>query len=128
MGNLPSGMLSLRQRDPPATSRQAPRFLAAVYNDQLRQLTPSLVEKKLGWLEDYRAALSRWEELWLISEQICTGVRAEGYHGALTASLQSQLPAPVTESGALLIAQVLEFSNRVQAEVGKYAVCLVAVK
>ena len=88
-------------------------------DDQLRDLTPSLVEKKLGWLEDYRAALSRWEELWLISEQVCAVVRAEGYHGTLTTSLKSQLPAPVTESAALLIAQVLEFSDRVQAEVGE---------
>ena len=88
-------------------------------DDQLRQLTPSLIEKKLGWLEDYRAALSQWEELWLISEQVCAVVRAEGYHGTLTTSLKSQLPAPVTESAASLIAQVLEFSDRVQTEAGE---------
>ena len=88
-------------------------------DDQLRQLTPSLIEKKLSWLEDYRAALSRWEELWLISEQVCAVVRAEGYHGTLTTSLKSQLPAPVTESAASLIAQVLEFSDRVQTEAGE---------
>lgn len=88
-------------------------------DDQLRQLTPSLIEKKLGWLEDYRAALSRWEELWLISEQVCAVVRAEGYHGTLTTSLKSRLPAPVTESAASLIAHVLEFSDRVQTEAGE---------
>ena len=88
-------------------------------DDQLRQLTPTLIEKKLGWLENYREALSRWEELWLMSEQVCAVVRAEGYHATLTTSLKSQLPGPVTESAALLTAQVLEFSDRVQAEVGE---------
>ena len=87
-------------------------------DDQVRPLTPSLIKNKLGWLEDYRAALSRWEELWLISEQVCAVVRNEGYHQALTTSLKSQLPAPVTEAAASLLAQVFEFSDRVQAEVG----------
>ena len=88
-------------------------------DNQLRQLTPSLIEKKLGWLENYREALSRWEELWLISEQVCAVVRAEGYHATLTNSLKSQLAAPVTESGGLLISQVLEFSDSVQTRVGE---------
>ena len=84
--------------------------------DPLHQLTPSLMENKLGWLEEYRAARARWEELWLISEQVCAVVRKEGYHQALTTRLKSQLPAPVTESAASLMAQVFEFSDRVQAE------------
>ena len=88
-------------------------------DDQLRQLTPSLVENKLAWLDDYREALSRWEELWLISEQVCAVVRAEGYHATLTTSLKSQLPSPVTESAALLMTQVLEFADTVQAEAGE---------
>ena len=87
-------------------------------DEQRVQLTPSLVENKLGWLDDYKAALSRWEELWLISEQVCAVVRAEGYHATLTTSLKSQLPAPVTEEAVLLVTQVLGFSDTVQASVG----------
>lgn len=87
-------------------------------DDQLRPLTPSLIKDKLGWLKEYQAALARWEELWLISEQVCAVVRKEGDHPALTTRLKSQLPAPVTEAAASLLAQVFEFSDRVQAEVG----------
>ena len=85
-------------------------------DEQRRHLTPSLIEHKLGWLEDYRAALARWEELWLISEQVSAVVRTEGYHTTLTTRLKSQLPTPVTDAAASLMTQVFEFTDRVQAE------------
>lgn len=47
-----------------------------------------LKKVKPDWPKDYQTALSRWEELWLISEQVSAVVRAAGCHATLTSRQQ----------------------------------------
>jgi hypothetical protein len=84
------------------------RVRADRLNDrQRKRLPPDLVEDRFGWLDDYRDALGRWEQLSLSGRQVITEVRREGYGSTTVAALETLRTAASDESSRELIGQII---------------------
>jgi hypothetical protein len=88
---------------------------ALAYLDEPRDLPGQTVDrkklqKKLGWLGEYRSALTAWGELLGIAEQAVSYVRRKGYHRHATKELKRRLlPLVRTAGGLRLQTGILEF-------------------
>lgn len=85
---------------------------------QQRDLPLPQLEEKLGWLDDYREALERWDELHQVCRQACTTVRRFGYDGELEQRLKSELPVVHSVAAKTLVSQILAFGTQTAANVG----------
>jgi len=57
-----------------------------------RDLDPSRIEEKLGWLRDYRQPICDWQQALAVIETAETLVRQEGYHAESQRELCRRLP------------------------------------
>jgi hypothetical protein len=70
------------------------------------------LQRKLGWLCEYRQALAVWAELLAIAKQTESYVRRKGYHVSAAKELKTRLlPLVRTSPGRRLQAGLLEFLN-----------------
>jgi len=63
-----------------------------------RDLDPSRIEEKLGWLRDYRQPLCDWHQALAVIEVVETLVRQEGYHVGSRRDLRRRLPPARADS------------------------------
>ena len=68
------------------------------------------LQQKLGWLAEYRSALTTWAELLAVAERAVSYIRRKGYHRHAAKELKRRLlPLARTPSGLRLQAGILEF-------------------
>jgi hypothetical protein len=68
------------------------------------------LEKKLGWLREYREALEEWSELLELIETAVEYVRQRGFHGQAAEELRSELtPLATCAAGQEMQKDLLEF-------------------
>jgi hypothetical protein len=88
---------------------------ALAYLDDPRELPGQTVDrkklqKKLGWLGEYRSALAAWAELLAVAKQAVSYIRRKGYHCRAAKELKRQLlPLARTPGGLRLQAGILQF-------------------
>lgn len=73
------------------------------------QLPGELLDKKLGWLDQYKSELSRWQELSDMGQEICRRIRTEGYHVGSASLLRSELPVARSEQARQLREEMIAF-------------------
>jgi hypothetical protein len=78
---------------------------------------PETIEKKLGWLSEYREALYHWSVLLEIAEIADRYVRAEGYHAGAAAALEEQLSGlAINQPAHTMQADVIHFVSQQSAQ------------
>ena len=88
---------------------------ALAYLDNPRDIRERAVDRKklqrkLGWLSEYRSALVAWTELLAIAEQTTGYVRRKGYHRRAAKELETRLlPLARTPGGRRLQAAIVKF-------------------
>lgn len=90
---------------------------AALSAEQQEQLPGELLDKKLGWLNQYQSELSRWQELSDIGQEICRRIRTEGYHVGSARLLRSELPVASSEQALQLREEMIAFVASESAKV-----------
>lgn len=75
---------------------------------QIERLPLDLVQEKLGWLEQYRDAISVWLELTAIAQRANSVIRQEGYGWATMNVLRSELGQPIHPESKILVERILE--------------------
>lgn len=77
--------------------------------EQQEQLPGELLDKKLGWLDQYKPELSRWQELSDMGQEICRRIRTDGYHAGSARLLRSELPVASSEQARQLREEMIAF-------------------
>jgi hypothetical protein len=77
--------------------------------EQQEQLPGELLARKLGWLDEYKLELSRWQELSDMGQQICRHIRTEGYHAGSAELLRTELPVASSEQVLQLREEMIAF-------------------
>ena len=77
--------------------------------EQQEQLPGELLDKKLGWLDEYKPELSRWQQLSDMGQQICRCIRTEGYHAGSAELLRTELPVASSEQALQLREELIAF-------------------
>jgi len=77
--------------------------------EQQDQLPGELLDKKLGWLDEYKLELARWQELSDMGQQICRVIRTEGYHAGSAELLRTELPVARSTQALQLREELLAF-------------------
>jgi hypothetical protein len=75
------------------------------------------MQAKLGWLEDYRAALAEWSEYMTVIEKVLDFVRCRGLTASAGRELEAKLPAASGSAGELreqLLCFVTDESSKVR--------------
>lgn len=73
---------------------------------QKARLPRALMLERLGWLREYREAVSVWLEVILVGQKICQIVRQQGYRRNTAAAIRCLLTSSRNESSRSLIDQV----------------------
>jgi hypothetical protein len=100
---------------------------ALAYLDDPRDLPGQTIDrkklqKKLGWLGEYRSALAAWAELLAIAKQAVSYIRRKGYHRHAAKELKSRLlPLASTPAGRRMQAGLLTFVKEQSRNVKKGA-------
>lgn len=76
---------------------------------QQEQLPGELLDRKLGWIEEYKLELPRWQELSDMGQAICRQIRTEGYHAGSAELLRTELPAARSAQARQLRADAIAF-------------------
>jgi len=76
---------------------------------QQEQLPAQLLEQKLGWIDEYKQELSRWQELSDMGQALCREIRTEGYHADSAKLLSGKLPVVHSDHARQLREEVIAF-------------------
>jgi hypothetical protein len=85
---------------------------------QQESLSLDSLEKRLGWLDEYRDSLSQWEAISHVHQTTCRVVRQCGYGEALVSRLQSALGNPANELVSELVTKVIAHCQQSSELVG----------
>jgi hypothetical protein len=77
--------------------------------EQQQQLPGELLDKKLGWLDEYKSELSQWQELSDMGQQICRVIRTAGYHAGSAELLRTELPDASSKQTQQLREELIAF-------------------
>lgn len=88
--------------------------------EQQQSLPLDELEKQLGWLDDYREALSLWEPISHVGETTCRVVRECGYGETLPVRIRSALGNPENRMVACLVEEVVSFCDESSKAVGSH--------
>jgi hypothetical protein len=88
-----------------------------VTTEQQTDLQQTILEEKLGWLDEFAPDLTRWQELNEICEQTCSIVRRFGYDRGLPERLLA-LPEGKSDAARTLVKQIQDFGTDTAAAMG----------
>jgi hypothetical protein len=89
---------------------QSLKIVDAPPENVLKQCSATRLEEKLGWLRDYRAALTEWSEVHHVIDITVEFVRQEGLCSTTEARLAGLLnPLPLGTTASTLRVELLEF-------------------
>lgn len=70
---------------------------------QKERLPAQMMQERLGWLWQYREAVTLWLEVILVGQKICQAIREQGYHRHSADAVRSLLDIPRQEASRRLI-------------------------
>jgi len=96
-------------RKPPSSAHKSPHRQGTVSAIQQEQLPAQLLEQKLGWIDEYKQELSRWQELSDMGQALCREIRTGGYHADSAKLLSGKLPTVHNDQARQLREEVIAF-------------------